>query len=668
MSHGRISGSRLKVILVGRNLILSYAISAIVWVGGSLFYLSTLPAKFWIFRDDSVIHLSQAKNLALFGSIGLSPGDRVEAMSSPLNFAIAAITYAINPSLSYENYLRYFLVLTLLGLSISINFALRSILHKSNRNNLEILTGINLSIFLLGLSSWTTFGWLISGMENVLCVTLMFFLIGVLYKENVNILLAICFATLLGLCRIEMAILIGPLLLLSSLRIQTGTKRKVSVVLAPIIIWSVIHIFRFVYFGHLLPNTATALNKNLSPASIVFIGVEYVLILLAILKHTPRVFGNILITRGLSLVLIGTGIFRINSASYSTSYKLVLIASLLGIGILLFLLFRARQFLWKWQLLILVSIMPLNHYFLFGPARLSAFRIVSIFVIPVIALFIVSVSTLDWKIDKGRKMIFLLLPFALILIMGVSKIDPPRNLCCAISPSESYINKQAVTVFDNSLNSHPLPIVANPDLGKISFTKNLVNVDLGLIGEPVLAKFMRDSPGLVDEYLIDLVAPDIIELHGHWKCVYSDLLKNPKFASQWDLVWSGYVSKEMNPPVDDSCPGSEEYSIWKRNIPSDERDLSLAIASMNFKGYSKLIKSELTKCENKPNGCEYIARSIIRNKASLISDKTLGKTVKLMEGSDSFRFNEMRVLQPRKWDIGAYSAAKKMIERELITK
>ena len=51
--------------------------------------LWSVDEYWWVARDDAVITLSHAKNAADFGSIGVSPGDRVEGFSSPLQFAAA---------------------------------------------------------------------------------------------------------------------------------------------------------------------------------------------------------------------------------------------------------------------------------------------------------------------------------------------------------------------------------------------------------------------------------------------------------------------------------------------------------------------------------------------------------------------------------------------------
>ena len=92
--------------------------------------ISTSPIAFWQYRDDSVIHLSHAKNFALFGSIGLSPGDRTEAMSSPLNFLISQVWFLISPNTSYATYLDFYNILILAFFALSYTFCVAEILKK----------------------------------------------------------------------------------------------------------------------------------------------------------------------------------------------------------------------------------------------------------------------------------------------------------------------------------------------------------------------------------------------------------------------------------------------------------------------------------------------------------------------------------------------------------
>lgn len=631
----------------------SYVYSLIIWVVCALTYLSKVPRSWWIYRDDSVIHLSAAKNLSIFGSIGLSAGDRVESLSSPLNFFVSLVVYLLNPHLEYKTYLNFFLVISLCLMAMAVNFALLNGLQSGNKMHIKVIV-FNSITCMATISSWTTFGWLISGMENVLLVILFCMLIGATVGVRTYFLVALTSISLLGVTRVELAALLLPLLIVITVGLDDTKKRKRIFLFLPLAFWATVHLSRYLYFGHLLPNTATALGKNLPLYLAGFMLVEFGLILVT-LFGSSRIFSCRLKTVAPMLfTLLCVGIWRASNSNLASMYQTALLVCLAGILFLLsFLAFKKNLNLQSKILVILLTI-PLNHFFLFGPARLSAFRIVSAFVIPII---LVTLLTIDRQLKNSGsdyfKLLFLFF-IAAICAVAVSRIDFQRNLCCSISPSDEYINLQAQRVYSNSSGQAPLPIVANPDLGKISFSKNVMNVDLGLIGEPVLARISRNSPSFVGDYIIEYLAPDIIELHGYWNCVYSNLLNDDRFKQEWKISWSGFVSEEMNAANTSDCPRSGEYTIWEREISDKERIISNAIANSPYSSYSQLVKSEVSICSKSLSGCQYLARAIIRNKPRLLERGDLTKTVILLAKSQSYEFDYSRILQPRKWDEVAY--------------
>ena len=639
----------------------TYLFSLFLWLGCSLIYLSNLPPEWWVTRDDSVIHISAAKNFSLFGSVGLSAGDRVESISSPLNFFISLIVYFVNPHLKYAIYLNYFLVVSLTAVALSVNYALLRGLHSVNRIFTRAVIS-NLVLYVVTISSWTTFGWLISGMENILIVVLLALLIGAVVGHKPHYFIALISVSLLGVARVELAALLIPLLLLVSIKMDISNRRKIALFSFPITFWIGVHLTRFWYFGHLLPNTATALGKNLPIYLGFFLALEFAIVFLTLFESLKVKLRKARFVTPTILLLLCAGIWRVTSSNFTMIYQAILTISLAAILVLLLIIILNDSLNLQSKLLVIILMIPLNHFLLFGPARLSAFRIVSAFVIPI---FLIIINELNNRLPdqfKDSTKLLLLLPLAVILPFMVSKFDYQRNLCCSISPSDDYINAEAQKVFGDNSGSSPIPIVANPDLGKISFTKNLMNVDLGLIGEPVLANLSRNSSDLVDDYLIDYVAPDIVELHGHWNCVYSSLINNKRFAKEWTIAWSGYVSVEMSPSNSSECPRNGSYTIWERKIPEKERLISNAIASEPFSVYSQRIKAEISSCSTSNSGCQYLTRSIIRNRGLLLERNELTKAVELLAKSPSYKFDYLKVLQPRKWDKEAVHLLTQMMQ------
>lgn len=631
----------------------TYLYSIVLWLVSSLIYLANIREEWWIYRDDSVIHISAARNLALFGSVGLSAGDRVESISSPMNFFLSLVAYLINPNLEYQTYLNLFLTIALFAVALSVNFALVRGLDSLEKNFSRVLI-LNSFLFLVIISSWTTFGWIISGMENILIVLFFALLIGSVFGARQRYFLAVISISLLGVTRIELAALLLPLLILTAKNLGFSNRRKLLFVSSPIIFWLLVHSVRFWYFGHLLPNTATALGKSVPLNLAFFILAEFIVLFAIQFIRLRRILIKRYISVPLIMLILSIGLWRVLVSEYAYVYQSALAISFVSIVVLLFTLVLKSNLNFEFRFLIFLVMIPLNHFFLFGPARLSAFRIISAFVLPILIIATIAFNANLSNLLKVRSIVFLLFPMAVLSPFLISKIDHTRNLCCSITPSEEIIGLQANKVFFDEFARSPNPIVANPDLGKVSFSKNLVNVDLGLIGEPVLAKIARKSPELVNDYLIDYVAPDILELHGHWSCIYSSFINDQRFKSEWKIAWTGYVSDEMSNLNMTNCPRSGTYTIWKRDIPKIERALSTSVATEPFSVFSELIRGEVRKCSQNAVGCQHVTRAIVRNRALLLDNQQLVQTVKLLASSPSYEYDYLRIIQPRNWDESAY--------------
>jgi hypothetical protein len=294
---------------------------------------------------------------------------------------------------------------------------------------------------------------------------------------------------------------------------------------------------------------------------------------------------------------------------------------------------------------------------MFGPARLSAFRIVSAFVVPICLTYfwIIQKNNLfNFNLQKFRWfVVFAVIPIAIL----INKFDTERDLCCNISPSDKIILSNSNQIFNSSFTKNPLPIVANPDLGKVSFSKKIINVDLGLIGDPFLSKLVKNDAHLSIDYLVNYISPDLIELHGHWLCAYSSLVTDSRFKDNWEIAWSGNVSTEFNTPAQKDCPRNGAYTIWKKIIPVNEMELTEYIANNPFELFSEHVKADMNKCtiaNNERHRCEYVTRAILRNRVKLLTDKNLLSTVNLMHSSPTYRFDYLRVIEPRRWGLKAY--------------
>ncbi len=126
-------------------------------------------------------------------------------------------------------------------------------------------------IGLVTIGSWTTFAWLVSGMENPYILVLGLAILWVrLRSESQSIpylLILGLLISLLGLARIELPVVLLPMII--AVAAWTHQPRSwppfmrnfMIVLLPPALIWGFYQVFRFAYFGQIVPNTALVQDK-----------------------------------------------------------------------------------------------------------------------------------------------------------------------------------------------------------------------------------------------------------------------------------------------------------------------------------------------------------------------------------------------------------------------
>ena len=620
---------------------------------------------FWKYRDDSVIHLSHAKNFALFGSIGLSAGDRTEAMSSPLNYLISQAWYIVSPSTTFENYLNVYVVLTLLVLSGSWMYLLIG-LFRYLKISAKSIPGIGITIvpILLVTSSWTTFGWIISGMENALAASLLFLIIGqALQVEGSKNSILKLLIFLFGVTRIELAVLVFPLMIyLIGLKSSTkehfdgfrGTKAQVMNLMPIIVGWAAFHLFRYFYFGSIFPNTATALGKSTSVSVVCYLILQTLFVFIVLGKNFKI---QKIIPLQFLLFLLLIDIFLSNKSGGNFNFIPALFtAGLLFLWILL--LPRISSYPVENLIFFLVILLPLNEYFLFGPARLSEFRIVSMF-IPAIVVLATGIIVSNLKSDSRRKVfIGAILFMAPIASFALAEVDFERNLCCAISPSDEIILSAARQF--NKMNDLPRstnPIVASPDLGKVSFSKTVMNVDLGLIGDPLLSKIALESPHLLPSYLLNLVSPDLLESHGPWSCRYESLIELPQFQSEYRVLTRRKVSTEFNVPIQEQCFDRGTYTIWVKDISIKELNFLKKLSETSTLGIADQVRSEISDCKGISDElfrCQYVYRAVLRNMNRIELADAFSRIIQAFKSSPTYDLDSTRLLKDPGWAKKAF--------------
>lgn len=619
--------------------------------------ISTAPSYFWQYRDDSVIHLSHAKNFALFGSIGLSPGDRTEAMSSPLNYLISQVWFLISPDMSYETYLNGYNFGVLILFALSYTFCVTQILSKVKKVTESLYWLVAISPLVMVLASWTTFGWMISGMENTLGASLILLLLGLTFKtQEVRIGLISFLIILLGIARIEFAVLLLPFFagILCALRSRKASVGRLLLDFSAIfLVWGFIHGARYFYFGQISPNTAQALGKSASLSMAVYLVTQFYLLsrLLGLTKSLKTRIGY-----GVGSIHIATFLLIVQSnlgkSNFHFAPSLVFSALALIVAVIAFINFYPSLTM---QLAILLLIGQVNEYFLFGPARLSEFRIVAIFVPGLLLLVLKLFLEIIEFSNFGRKELLLLctlflVPFAFLV---VTKADPVRNLCCRISPSENLIIKEVSGFLrENGLSREAKPISASPDLGKVSFAKKVMIIDLGLIGDPLLGDFTIKHPEKVAIFLNDFVGPDIVESHGFWSCRYSEFLESAEFKRSYLLAYSGIVSSEFNFPPQTACPYSGKYTIWKRVLPTAELKFAQKLNNSSVSKFPMLIRQEAAKCSQESSElhrCQYVYRGILRELERVNNSEIRSKIFNSLKISPTYKLDIIRLEKKSNW-------------------
>ncbi len=529
---------------------ISFATNGLLWLALFGFRLAHIPQEFWRWRDDAVITLSHARNFVEFGSIGVSPGgDRVEGFSSPLQFALSSGFFSLFPR-DYGLYLDLFVLSSIAlsgGFLGSLLFQILSARKLPVERAFVFSTALSACVVAVSTTSWSFLGWFVSGMENPLIVVLGLAILCVISRPRFSIASALAMGllvALLGVTRVELPAFMLPLVVGVLLAIFRGTGQERGyflgslVLIPPAILWLLTHAGRLIYFGDLLPNTALVQGKVADELRLVILaGVTIIVVALLLLLHIAKP-GNRFpssLALGASVAILPLYLLGKNGvlggriqflAEIPLAFSALGIA-LLGLGFLLRLDSPAEPI----DLVIPgIVFLPVAQLLVTGPARLDTHRVSAI----AIVFLFTWIATILLRVMAQRDELFQRLPAVnlafipivggLLVVLGSYSVssDAPRGLCCFITPNEIEILQVSADFADRNLGEGPIPIVANPDLGKISFAKEAILVDLGWLGDPLFARVSSLRPDLEAQYLQRVALPDILESHGWWSCRHAN--------------------------------------------------------------------------------------------------------------------------------------------------
>jgi hypothetical protein len=624
---------------------LAAAAGACVWLLVAVARLGLVPESWWRQRDDAVITLSHARGLVDFGVVSVSATpERVEGYSTPLQFLLALPYYALGGR-GWEVFLDVQVLACVLGMGY---FAARLIALVVPTDRRTVVVGASLAAVLV-FWPFVTAGWLMSGMESSLSGLL---LIGSAYavvgahRGAVRPIIAGCSIALLGIARVEFFVLVLPLLLLAvvSAHRRGGWKAVLPVAVPAMILWLAVHTTRWVYFGSLIPNSGTVQGKGsaalvaswalVAAASIGMFCVGRLYVRRQLrgpgprptpVRAAPALCGAL--GAALSLLLLE----RFGPEDLRASIDVLeqgLIGSRSGLWLPAALcaicwIVGARLPRFPTAVLGLCAAVPLAQTALFGAARLDALRILGLAQIP---LSILAVSLLLEVVTSGQAASWVRerrtrTTLALLLVSGMAclallALGPARTpvaaqpLCCDITaPAERLRGLAADRATATGIST---PIVASPDLGKVSFEKTTATVDLGYLGSPFLTLVAKDRPDLVDDLLLDVLAPDVIELHGGWLCVYQGLLASPTFDARYEIAYQ----EPGEIPGAAHCPEAGRLTAYSRVLDESYRAEShLSSGLLVADDPERLVRDALRACAeggSDPFRCEWVRRAAQR--------------------------------------------------------
>lgn len=661
-----------------------------VWGMAFAIRLMTTPPGWWTWRDDAVITLSHARNWAEFGTFGVSPGDRSEGFSSPLHALLTAGLYRMS-SIGYEA-----TTMLILAVSVGVSGVCAAVIVRGAARDFGISAprAIRLSVVLGGAvgvctaMAWSSVGWIGSGMENAVIVALMLLIAALALNISGRPLGMVALATALvslGVARVEFAAVSVPVLLGAAWVVLSRTSRSnrgwvvgVLVVL-PLTMWATIHVGRWLYFGDFFPTTALAQGKSVGVTSLVWLAALSLMWLMLLFGTTRTASTTSIHSLPWLIIAVGStlafGDALITQRVISEPRLSVMFALCAGAAWLTFARTMGGH---PWRpdaLFAALALAPVAQYLAMGPARMDPLR-VAFLALPVLAVW--CAAGLTWPLSQWRRAI-VAVPHA---AEGSGTDDPPLRTtqpmavrvgaamgiaAVIVAPATALVYDPAVKLgweinaepmldgisefADDKLPADALPIGANPDLGEVSFAKSTQLVDLGYLGEPLLARLNARRPDLRSLYLAEVVKPDVVQTHGILSCSYGDWLGAPGFVRDYEIVESLPASSSFT-----GCPNEGALTVWYRR---DDPELTLTAAIAASPQPQVAVREALRQCSRTDNSispfrCESVMRAVWRLTANLQESGHFDAVVAEFEYSPSGNLDQLILSRPPGWAEQAF--------------
>ena len=639
-------------------------LSLLALLGGLIFVVffywtySNMGTSFYHVHDDGIITMSHAKNLVDYGFIGVNPsGDRVEGYSAPVQFFVYAAAYGLT-GIGYETYahVQTALFTFLLG-------ALFILFFKGNRARAVALSV--LAAFILS-TQMRFLQWHGSGMENPITHVLFFATLLILYSfakdEKINYPIAYLWAAIVFLAaisRLESVYHIAPLLAIFSgfwlFRFKNLSGFYFSFLV--FILWFTYHLWRYIYFGDLLPNTAYAQNISIDDRLLNWISWQQWYINQSIgwsnkiffahggyllLAVTPLLFfvrrqkavllfflliGSLVLTAYFHPFVFGKarlGLERttthlalvaalgITATFYFMEYKKYIRwipASLLaGLSAISNVVepYRVSDFFARRQKAVLLFFLLIGSLALaayFHPFVFSQTSFALAKPITHLALFVALGITAIFYFIAHKKYILWIAPASLLIgLLAVSNVVVSDKMSGLFLTLRQDFTKIAET------ESLPRLTIATSALGVLSWYKEFNVVDIGWLGTPIMAK-LREGP-IVADYFFDYAAPDMLETRVGWFCHHKiSIFEDPRFREMYATLKEKFKKKSR------WCGEKLHSGQWvRKNIQRGAKTKErILIDDLKTDPSVDRLRQELNDCQSDPQrNCVYVARTAFR--------------------------------------------------------
>lgn len=641
-----------------------------LWCVPFLVRLRSVPRRHWIARDDGIITLSHARNLADHGTVGVSPGgDRVEGFSSPLHFAVGFVieTFA-DPTADTASLVIFGVALAFSGACVAYGVLCVW------RRQVGAVQAVGASLATVTLTAtiaslaWTTTGWLASGMENPLVLAagslIVAAALGGLERVPHRVVAAVGLSLLL-LSRVEFAALGAPLtiaLFVAALDATPGPARArlraaIAMIAAPLAAVALVHVVRRWYFGAWLPNTAIVQDRDAGTDQIAVIGVVAVLFALLVIRSRPDLLPRSMNRRfadralGASVAVVAVALLWLD-ASGRTAVGLTSVLVIPGVlpfgavvaaGLAVRRLSERSPMPMHHWVMAGVVLVPLTQYVVTGAARLDDNRVSGLAVpflvvwatIAVIDGAVAARSSADLSVRRAARARGAIAATVVIVLAACAvtlRDDRSRPLRFEIAWATDIAGAVAdfgdeTFAFDERSGAPDPPgenvlvITATPDLGKLSYEKRAGMVDLGWLGDPVLATIRSEHPDLLDAYLLRIARPDVVSTHSGWSCEYRGFLEHPQFVEEYTMsasVGDGDGGPWVRGP--ETCPNDGRLALWSRQVDGGEYELTRRIAwGADPVGVVRAALADCLAADGDELRCQAVRRSVQRAAPVLIA-------------------------------------------------